>query len=260
MKRLSLLALLFAVLGLGIWWLSADNGRDDLQGDVLEVHCAAGLRLPVEEIASDFEKAFGVKVKLSYGGSGELLGKLSMAGGDLYIPADASYTDDAQARGLTTEVVAFAHLTAGIMVRRDNPLGIEKLADLTQKDLRLALAEKSAAVGRFTHKVLEEARVLEQVKEGEFSTMPTVNAVANAVKLNSADAGIVWDCLMSQYPDHEFIRVPEFSSRRKTSTVGVLDSSRNPTLALRFARYLSARDKGGKVLAKHGFEQVEKGE
>ena len=254
MKKLSLIAVVFAGMALGAWYLLHENGPQSFEGESIEVHCAAGLRKPVEEIAAQFEKEYGVRVNLSYGGSGELFGKLEMAGGDLYIPADVSYTNKAKQKGLVNETIEFAHLTAGIMVKEGNPMEIRDLQDLQRKDVRVVLAEKSAAVGRFTHKVLDEAGVLEAIEEGTFSTTPTVNAVANQVKLNSADAGIVWDSIVAQYPGHTFIHVEEFDRARKTSTVGVLESAKNPQLALRFARYLTARDKGLKIFSKYGFD------
>ena len=55
----------------------------------LLVYCAAGIKAPVEAIALAYEKEFGVKVQLQYGGSGTLLSNLRVAKtGDLFVAAD----------------------------------------------------------------------------------------------------------------------------------------------------------------------------
>ena len=63
----------------------------------LIVYCAAGIRKPVAEAAKAFEEEYGVVVRLDYGSSGELEGKLELERAqkaprcDLYIPADLSF-------------------------------------------------------------------------------------------------------------------------------------------------------------------------
>ena len=39
----------------------------------LVVYCAAGLKIPVEAVARDYELAYGVEVQLQFGGSNTLL-------------------------------------------------------------------------------------------------------------------------------------------------------------------------------------------
>lgn len=221
----------------------------------LEVLCAAGLRRPVEEVARKYEAEYGVKINLNYGGSGQLYGTMKLRGGDLYIPADISYIDDAKKAGLVAESIPLSHLTAGIIVPKGNPKNIKTLADLQRDDVSLAIASETAAVGKFTHKVLRQAKLLDGISSGEVNKFPTVNEVAVQVKLRAADAGIVWDALMPQYKNCEFIRVAEFNVKRKTANVGVIRTTNNPTGALKFARYLTSK-KGAEVFKKKGFDVV----
>jgi ABC-type molybdate transport system substrate-binding protein len=81
--------------------------------------------------------------------------------------------------------------------------------------------------------------------------------VANDVKLGSVHAGIVWDTTVNLYDDLEAVRSPELDPGIAHVEVGVLESSRTPTKALRFARYLAARDQGLRTFAEHGFRPVE---
>ena len=72
----------------------------------------------------------------------------------------------------------------------------------------------------------------------------TVNELTNNLKLNSIDVGIVWDAVVTQYPELEFVSLAEFDDKPKNTTIGILKSTQNSAQALHFARYLSARDKG----------------
>ena len=82
---------------------------------------------------------------------------------------------------------------------------------------------------------------------------PTVNEVANDVKLGSVDAGIVWDTTAAQYPELEVIRMPELAAGQATVDIAVLNSAKDATAALHFARYVSAADRGLKTFEANRF-------
>ena len=46
-----------------------DGGPDDRPREPLVVYCAAGLKVPVEAAASEYEREYGVPVQLQFGGS-----------------------------------------------------------------------------------------------------------------------------------------------------------------------------------------------
>ena len=89
----------------GLAWLL--QSRDELPGDPtlpvaggpideLFIYCAAGMRYPMEEIASQYKREFGVNVQLQYGGSNTLLSQIKVANiGDLYLAGDSSYIQQA---------------------------------------------------------------------------------------------------------------------------------------------------------------------
>ena len=249
---LALIALVILALVALLSW--PDKHSDDSAAEPLVLHCAAGLRLPVTEIVDAYEKETGRTVRLNYGPSGALEAALEVAGGDLYLPADKSYIDSTRSKGLVDEEIPVAYLTAGVAVVKGNPTQIESLDDIAAPGVKVVLANPEAAVGKFTRKVLAAAGKEEPVEKNVVVTKPTVNEVAETVELGLADAGIIWDALASQYANVDFVHVPEFDARRKQATVGVLQSSVNPTRALHFARFLSASDRGQEIFRKHGFE------
>ena len=240
--------------------LSKGKSPHDKGSPSLVVFCAAGLKPPVEAAAQAYEKQFGVKIQLQYGGSGTLLGNLKVAkNGDLFIPADASYVALGRQQGLLAEVIPLAKQRPGIAVAKGNPKGIHAVKDLLNAKVSLANPD-AASIGTVVRKLLQgsgEWDALEKQTRQTGVFKPTVNDVANDVKLGAVDAGIVWDATAAQYPELEFVRVPAFDQAAQEVSVTVLNSSKQPTAALKFARYLAAQDKGQAEFARYHFETVE---
>lgn len=242
-----------------LWWQPAPSSQHADQNHPLVMYCAAGIRPPVEAVVREYERRFGARVQLQYGGSGTLLGNVRVAKtGDLFLAADAQTTLLAREQGLVAETMPLARLRPVIAVRRGNPKRIETLQDLLRPDVALALASPEAAsVGRATRAALENAGQWDQVRSHARVLKPTVGDVANDIKLGAIDAGIVWDATCRQYPELEMVQVPELAHTIETVAVGVLKCSRQPTAALRLARFLSARDAGLQEFGRQGYQPID---
>jgi molybdate transport system substrate-binding protein len=225
----------------------------------LVLFCAAGVRAPVEAVAHEYEQTFGVQVQLQYGGSGTLLSNLRVTRtGDLFLAADASYIESARELGLLAEVIPLAHQRPVIAVAKGNPKKIRTLEDLQRGDVRVGMANPDAAsIGRTVRACLQRAGQWAGFEKRVTVFKPTVNDVANDVKIGSVDAGIVWDATARQYPELEIVEVPLFDPVAETITIGVLKSSTQPAAALRFARYLGASDKGLNQFRKFHYEPAD---
>jgi ABC-type molybdate transport system substrate-binding protein len=218
------------------------------------VFCAAGLRQPVEAAA----KAYDAPVELQYAGSQTLLANAEVSRkGDLFIPADDSYLKAARTKGLAAEALPLARMAPVLAVAKGNPKGIREIADLLKPGVKLAQANPEAtAVGKLVRQVLEKRGQWAAVKEKTLVFKPTVNDIANDLKLGTVDAGFVWDATVQQYPELERVAGVTFDVTATISAV-VLKSGGSPTSALRFARFLAARDRGQVEFAKAGFVPVE---
>lgn len=251
-----LLAGLFVLLILG------GRGGPGRDADELMMYCAAAERLAVERAAADYEKECGTKVRLQFGGSNTLLSQLEVAkSGDLYLAADESYVDIARKKGLVAEELPVARMRPVLAVKKGNPKKIEGLKDLLREDVRAALGNPDQpAIGKRGKRVLSDAGLWEEVARHVTETgvfKPTEPEIANDVKLGSVDVGILWDSTVSRMPELEAVHTPELDRAGSQVTLGVLTSSKDPTAALHFARYLTARDRGLKHFAATGFEPVE---
>jgi len=253
--------ILAVLIFLLVWKPGADSQQVSSQPLVL--YCAAGVNPPVAEVVKEYQDQFGVTVSVQYGGSGTLLSNLRVAQiGDLYLAADASYIQIARTQGLIAETIPLATQRPVIASARGNPKRIQSAKDLLREDVRIALGNPDAAsIGKQTEAALSKAGLWESLKQAVQSRgvfKPTVNDVANDVKIGTVDAGVVWDATARQYPELEIVApLTEDPSFAMEITVAVLRSSRQPTEALRFARYLSARDKGLEAFQRHHYAVVE---
>ncbi len=59
-----------------IMLLGCVQQTEEVGKKVIHVYCGAGMRKPMDEIAKEFEKEYGVKVLCDYAGSGYLLAKI----------------------------------------------------------------------------------------------------------------------------------------------------------------------------------------
>ncbi len=221
----------------------------------LELFCAAGLKGPVEAAARDFERITGQSVQIQFAGSGTLLSNLRVSQrGDLFIPADNSFVDIGRSNHLLAEVLPLAQMSAVIVVPKGNPKAIHSIADLLRDDIRVSLGNPdSVAVGSITRRALVQSGQWAALAAQATVFKPTVNDIANDVKLGAVDAGIIWDATVALYPELQAVPIPELAVPRAEVSVCLLRSSTQPSVALRFARFLAARDQGLRHFALAGF-------
>ena len=251
---LLLLGVLSALL---VWNSGSRSGRTGTQQSLL-LYCAAGLKPAVESVVHEYEQATGTRVEIQYGGSGTLLANLKVAGrGDLFLAADEFYLHTAKTNGLVAETIPLARMSPVIAVARGNPKGIRSLTDLTRPDVRLVLPNPdAAAIGQVARTALGPQGGWELLAAHALAFKPTVNDLANDLKLGSADAVILWDSTARQYPEVEAVPGRFFDEAASEVGIGVLTTCRQPRAALQFARYLGAPGHGLAHFEREGFTPV----
>lgn len=252
MKKLAAILLLLAAL-LGGVSIYQQRSAPRAEAPTLTVYCAAGLKKPVEAVAQQYQREAGVEVRLQFGGSGTLLSQLRVAKqGDLFIAADDGSVADARKADVIREVIPLATQRPVIAVRSGNPKNIQTIADLLRADVKVALANSEAAsISRVSRAVLGET--WEKLSARAAVMKPTVNELAADLALGTVDAAIVWDSTVAQFKGTQAVTVPELSARSENASATVLNFCPQPAAALRFARYLSAPEKGGAIFKANGF-------
>lgn len=264
-KRMGAAALLFATV-MGVWAAPARETageRDSVHGSVaasdeaghqaaadvadlngaIFVHCAAGMRKPIERLAADFEDRTGVAVGLSYAGTNKLLGQIRLTEqGDIYIAGDADYIQMAAEEGIVARSETVCYFVPVIMVAKGNPLDIRTLHDCLEESVRIGQADpKAAAIGRLTPELLalHEIDFDRQWSRNISLVTGTVNELGVAIRLGTLDAALVWSSIALNYAeDAEFIELDP--SRNVIPEVGaaVLTYAENPDAADAFLTFL----------------------
>jgi ABC-type molybdate transport system substrate-binding protein len=256
-----------AGLVLLLWVSSRPPARSgEATPEELVLYCATGLLRPVRDACAEYEKEYGVRVRIDPDSSGALLSKLRVATDrvDLYLSGEESFVADARQRKLVAEVLPVARQHVVLGVPRGNPKHIAGLDDLLRADVRVVLPNPElTAVARSAQRALSGTgrweALLEQRRRptAQISFVGNVNEAAQAVKIGAADATLVWNATAREFA-MDLVEVPEFQQRAvEQATVAVVAATKNPTAALHFARYLTARDRGQLVLQKNYFQPID---
>ena len=233
------------------------TGPTPASSPTLLVHCAAGLKKPVEQAAALFRTETGTEIQLQFGGTASLLSTIrTTQRGDLLVAADSAGIEDGKKFDLVQEVVPFAVQTPVIAVAKGNPHRIASLKDLLNPNIRLALVNpETAAVGRLVRTLLGDSYA--PLAQKAVVTKPTVTDVGSDLSLGAIDAAILWDSTLALFPSLETVSIPELAAHSEPASAAVLSSCTQPQAALRFARFLAAPEKGGAILRQNGFRPVE---
>ncbi len=222
----------------------------------LLLYCGAGIRPPVAEIASAFEKKRNLVVETDYAGSEVLLASIKLTRrGDLYMPGDVRYVEQAQKEGLIASSRTACYFVPVILVRKGNPNKVLGMTDLTRKGLRVGLGDPQAcAIGKVTVDILKLNGIkLAHVEPNVVFRSLTVNELGLQIKTGKIDATIVWDAIAAQYPEEgEIVSIPKDSNVISTVPIAVLRSSKRPREAAAFQQFVVSEEARA-IFAKHHY-------
>lgn len=237
---------------------SANLNAADNKSKPLEILCAPAMRAAVEDMRKGFQKKTGISTQISYEASGALLAQLRLKPhGDLFIPADRFYTDEAIKLGLAESPRVFAYLVPVIMVQKGNKYKISNLSDFTNPKLKIGLEDKRAgAIGKVTDEVLKKNKISVK-KVNVVYWASKVDELANAIKLKSIDATIIWKPVAMQYTKEGIIiGIPNKKNVVAPVSAAIVKSSKNKDSARKFLNYMTSKA-GKAVLAKYHYPTVD---
>jgi len=225
----------------------------------LTVFCAASNREVMQTIARDYEREYGVRIEFQFGPSQTLLTSIEVSGeGDLYLPADESYLQLAATKKIVTKRISLARMHVVLGVPKGNPKGIHQFADLLRPDVRVVQANPDvAAVGKLTRETLTPSGKWTDLHDRTTAFVSTVTEAANSVQAGAADVSLVYDAVLTTYPDLEVCEIEEFRETFAEIQIGIVSQSAQPALARHFAKYLSASDRGLERYRELGFRPVQ---
>ncbi|MDN5344552.1 MAG: molybdate transport system substrate-binding protein [Clostridia bacterium] len=260
-KTLKMVAItMLVVLFLAGCTSSKESVTPARQGETkeLQVFAGAASKPPLEEIATLFMQKTGVKVNLTFGGSGAVLSQMKLSHqGDIYIPGSSDFMEMAKKDGVvdpkTEEILVY--LIPAINVPRGNPQGIQSLNDLARPGVRVGLARpETVCVGLYGVEILEKAGLADRVKKNIVTYAESCEKTANLVALKQVDAVMGWDVFQKWDPAKiETIYLPpEQITRIGYIPAAISNFSQQKELAARFMAFLTSEE-GKSVFRKYGY-------
>ncbi|MHB8109830.1 MAG: molybdate ABC transporter substrate-binding protein [Syntrophorhabdaceae bacterium] len=165
----------------------------------LTIFAGAASKPATEEIVRAFEKKEGVKVNVTFGGSGFVLSQMALAKkGDIYFPGSSDYMEIAKKKGLVLPESEryVVYLVPAINVQKGNPKNIRSLKDLARPDVRVAIANpEGVCLGLYAVEVIEKnlpASEKAAVKKNLVNYTESCEKTATAISLKTVDAVIGW--------------------------------------------------------------------
>lgn len=187
---------MLVILLIGLSFICSSNSYAE---DRLVVFAGAASKPPTEEAAKAFEKRHGVKIDVTFGGSGYVLSQMMLGRkGDIYFPGSSDYMELAKKKEVVfpeteKEVV---YLVNAINVQKGNPKNIRSLKDLTRPGLKVAIATpETVCVGAYAVEIVEKNFTPEETaafKKNLVNYTESCEKTATAISLKLADAVIGW--------------------------------------------------------------------
>ncbi|MFF7277145.1 molybdate ABC transporter substrate-binding protein [Streptomyces griseorubiginosus] len=232
---------------------SASAPAAKISGDIT-VFAAASLKESFTTLGQEFEKAHpGTKVTFSFGGSDSLAA--SITGG---APADVFASASPKTMKVVTDAqdnadapATFVRNQLEIATLPGNPDKVASLKDLTNKDLKVVLCDRTVPCGAAAEKALTASRL----KLTPVSYEEDVKSALNKVVLKEADAAVVYRTDVKAAGDKvEGVEFPESADAVNDYPIALLKESRNTGTARAFIALVRSAE-GQKVLTAAGFLQ-----
>ena len=266
MKRLLilLLASLLILVSLGgcSRQTASSTATSPLAGKELSVFAGSASKPALDEAASAFEKQTGVKVYLTYGGSGTVLSQMELSKtGDIYIPGSPDYLVKSESKKITdpTSTKIIAYLVPAICVQSGNPKNIQSLSDLAKPGIKVGIGNPTTVcVGLYAIEILDNNHLLADVYKNIVTQAASCDNTATLISLKSVDAVMGWGVFHNWDPkniDTVYLK-PEQITRLAYIPAAISTFAKEKETAEAFINFLTSTA-GQDIFKKWGYDVTE---
>ncbi len=249
------------------WVVAVDRAVDE-EPKSITVAAAADLSAALKEIAENYEKQTGVKVKLSFGASGALTQQIrNHAPFDVFFSADMDYPrqlishGDAESRSLYRYAIGKLALWTPV----DSPLDVEHkgmniLSDPSVKKIAIANPQH-APYGRAAVAAMKHVDLYEQVSD-RLVLGESISQAAQFVESGNAQVGFVamsFAASPAMQGKGKYWEIPAEAYPPLEQGVVVIKHSRHKREALAFVEYIKTKPVAD-LLRRYGFTVPEQKE
>jgi len=184
----------------------------------------------MEEIVKAYEAATSNEVELSFGQSEELLPQIKVGReGDVFVSHDP-YPDQVKAADALGRSVQVGFVAPVLVVRKGNPKGVASLDDLARDGVSVALpSPEYSTCGEMLKALMERKGLWEKaLKNADGAVFRSHSETANALKLGTRDAGVMWNGTAHEFLDAlEIVPTPyEYDGTVRVLVMGLSYSSK----------------------------------
>jgi molybdate transport system substrate-binding protein len=233
-----------------------------LSGKEISVFAGSASKPALDEAAAVFEKQTGVKVFLTYGGSGTVLSQMELSkSGDLYIPGSPDFLVKSENKKITdpatTRIVAY--LIPAINVQPGNPQNIQSLSDLAKPGIKVGIGNPTTVcVGLYAVEILDRNNLLADVYKNIVTQAASCDNTATLISLKSVDAVMGWSVFQAWDPEsiQTVYLKPERISRVAYIPAAISTFVKEKEAASAFIDFLVSAD-GQNIFRKLGYDVTE---
>ena len=219
------------------------------------VFAGAGMRRPLDEIGTKFEKIYGVRVLYDYEGSGRLGNKI-LAGQtpDLFIPGSDKWAKILKKKGYVTACTPIARHTPVIITPKGNS-NVTALESFVNGNNRVILGNaRACAIGGISAAIFKKAGI-EESKMNIKARGVTVKQLVIWIEGHNGDCSIVWKADAVQSGKIKIIEIP-----KQYNCIGFIPICRMAMVkhkewTSQYIRYVLS-DAGKAIFEKNGFEVI----
>lgn len=229
--------------------------------ETLLMYAGAASKPPTEEAIQLFEEKTGIKIEVTFGGSGKVLSEMKLAKqGDLYFPGSSDYMEKAKKDGdvIPGTQAIITYLVPAINVQKGNPHNIQTLKDLTKPGIKVAIANpETVCVGLYSVEIIEKnfsPAEKEAFKANLLNYTESCEKTATAISLKQVDAVIGWS-VFEHWDPEKIQTIPLAASqipRVGYIPIAVASYTKKQAAAQQFIDFLVSKE-GQAIFAKYGY-------
>jgi molybdate transport system substrate-binding protein len=228
----------------------------------ITIAAASNLNFAFREIATEYEKASGNQVRLTFGSSGNFYAQIQNgAPFDLFFSADIEYPQKLEEVGLTVPGSLYQYAIGRIVLwtghesRIDVTKGMEALREPTVKKVAIA-NPKHAPYGRAAVAAMEYFKVYDQVKD-KLVLGENISQAAQFIESGACDIGIIALSLAVtpvMQSKGMYWEIPAGTHPPLEQGVVILKSSKQQEAAKQFLAFIKGVQ-GQEIMRRNGFTQ-----
>ena len=211
----------------------------------LHVYSSGATAPPLQKVAKEFQAEFKTNFDFTIGKATDLITQITETKEGDVLSCGAEYIlDDAAEKGLivrdTSRSVGYRRSV--ILVPMGNPKKIGSLNDLATKGIRVGIATEGCLLGVWDD-ICSKAGLTDDIRRNIIEFAAGCGAVMALIHEGKVDTIFGWNAFGKIWPKtSEIVELPKELQVYRSTTVAVVEYSKNKDLARKFINFLTSKE------------------